>query len=335
LLQFGSSNEVRADGEQKFAEFDNCPLASGDAIPDCRIAYRTYGTLHADGSNAILFPTWYGGTTEDFIDFGYIGPGLFADTDQYFVIAVDAFGNGVSSSPSNSQSRPGADFPQLRIQDMVIAEHRLLTETLDIHHLRAVIGISMGGMQTFEWLVRYPYFMDKAVSVVGTPRQTSYDLLLWNAQLDAIRNLADDDYESTVRLVAALNNLTINTPAYFASTTPPSGLHDYMEKSVASFRQHGLLNYVPQLQAMIHHDISASFDGSMQRAADAVRADVLIVISPEDHMVNPAPSREFADLSGATIRELAGRCGHIAMSCDKEALTKMVLEFLRQHGRQK
>jgi homoserine O-acetyltransferase len=317
-----------ADGDQQFAAFDQCALASGEVIRDCRLGYRTFGQLNETRSNAILFPSWFGGTVEDLVRFGYIGPGLFADSAAYFIIGVDAFGNGVSSSPSNSESQRGAGFPALRIADMVHAQHRLLVEELGINQLHAVVGISMGGMQALEWLVLYPDFMQKAVSVVGTPRQTSYDLLLWHAQLDAIQHFADDDFEQAVRIVVALDNLTAYTPSYIAGNTPAEEYENFLRQAVQSAGQYGLANRVPQLQAMIHHDVSARFGGSMPAAAAAVAAELLIVVSPEDHMVNPLPSREFAALAGAKLHELPGACGHLAVACAKDELNEVTHRFL-------
>jgi homoserine O-acetyltransferase len=321
---------VHAEGDQQFAELGDCPLLSGEAIRDCRLGYRSFGQLNETRSNAILFPTWFTGTTDDLVKFGYIGPGLIADSATYFIVAVDAFGSGVSSSPGNSESQRGAAFPELRIADMVNAEHRLLTEKLGITQLHAVIGVSMGGMQALEWAVRYPAFMKKAVTIVGTPRQTSYDLLLWNAELGAIQNLADDDYENTIRVIAALDNLNAYTPTYVASNTPAADYQAFLQLSVDFIRRYGLENRVPQLQAMIHHDISTAFGGSMATAAAAIRADLLIVVSQEDHMVNPIPSRELAGLAGAQFHELTGACGHIAVGCDMERVTGVILQFLQE-----
>jgi homoserine O-acetyltransferase len=171
--------------------------------------------------------------------------------------------------------------------------------------------------------------MKRAVSVVGTPRQTSYDILLWNAQLDAIVNLADNDYDSVVRLVASLDNLTAFTPAYVAENTPASGFEDYLKQAVDSIRRRGLADRVPQLRAMIRHDISAGFNGSMKDAAAHIEAKLLVVVSPEDHMVNPIPSREFAALAGSEILELPGICGHVAGACAQEKMTVEVLKFLQ------
>ena len=119
-----------ADGEQQYAQFDECHLESGEDILECRIGYRTFGTLNADGSNAVLFPTWFSGVTQDWIDLNLIGPKSFIDSNRFFVIAVDALGNGVSSSPSNSGIYEPGEFPAVAIADMVNSQYRLLTEKL-------------------------------------------------------------------------------------------------------------------------------------------------------------------------------------------------------------
>jgi len=317
-----------AEGEQRFADLDQCPLESGEVLEDCRIGYRTFGTVDANKSNVLILPTWFTGTTADFLNFDYIGPDKIADTSRFFVIAIDALGNGVSTSPSNSDPQPGAQFPAISIGDIVDTQHRLLTEELDIQSVHAIFGVSMGGMQAFEWVVRYPQFVQNALAVIGTPRQTAYDLMLWQAQLDTILNLAEDDYGSAVRLIAGLDNLTSYTPEYFAKLDTEDELDQITAGAVNTATDFGLANRVPQLQAMITHDVTREFGGSLSGAAASVKARMLIVVSPSDHMVNPEPSRAFAMLADAQYHELDGRCGHMAVACDRQTLLAIVDTFL-------
>ena len=111
------------------------------------------------------------------------------------------------------------EFPVFTIRDMVNSQYRLLTENLGINHIRAVMGISMGGMQTFQWIISYHEFMHKAVSIVGSPRLTAYDLLLWRSELSAIEEDKDwngGNYIIQPRLdtVAEIHNLALTTPSY-------------------------------------------------------------------------------------------------------------------------
>ncbi|MEK7753536.1 MAG: alpha/beta fold hydrolase, partial [Acidobacteriota bacterium] len=146
---------LAADGEQKFFAIGEFQLESGAAIRECRIGYRTYGALNADKSNAVLFPAWFTGTSKVPEQYFGTGPAKMIDTSKYFVVAVDALANGVSSSPSNSASQPRLAFPKITIRDMVNSQRRLITEVFGIKQLHAVVGISMGGMQAFQWAVSY------------------------------------------------------------------------------------------------------------------------------------------------------------------------------------
>ena len=201
--------------EQKFAPLGNFKLENGQTIRDCRIGYRTFGKLNRDQSNAILFPTWFTGTTKDLID--SFGPGKLVDTSKYYVIAVDALGDGVSSSPSNSRTQPHMRFPTFSIRDMVSSEHAMLTRVLHIPHLHAVMGISMGGMQSFQWILSYSDFMDKAIPIHGSPQLAPYDLLLWQTMKDAVEHDSrwkNGDYTPPlhIRTVKEINDLAITTP---------------------------------------------------------------------------------------------------------------------------
>src|ERR1041384_5014725 len=170
--------------EQQFANLGDFKLQNGGVIRNCRIGYRTFGTLNSDKSNVIVFHTWAGGTTEQLKS--NFGPGRLIDTTTYYVVAIDALANGVSSSPSNSRLQPRMRFPKFTLRDTVESQHRLLMQVLKIDRAKAIVGISMGGMQVFQWLVTYPNFMEKAIPIVGTPRPAPYDVMLWQAQMEAL-----------------------------------------------------------------------------------------------------------------------------------------------------
>src|SRR5947209_15127247 len=138
-------------------------LESGEVIKDFSISYVTHGKLNEKKSNAILMVTAISGNHHR-IDF-LIGPGKGLDTDKYFIICSDTIGNGLTTSPSNSAAQPHMKFPKFLIRDMVTSQKKLMDQ-FGIAHVVAVGGPSMGGMQTLQWGVSYPDFMDFLVAIV-------------------------------------------------------------------------------------------------------------------------------------------------------------------------
>ena len=316
--------------EQQFASLGDCKLESGELIRDCRIGYRTFGKLNREGSNAVVFPTWASGTTEQLKS--NIGPGKLIDSEKYFVIAIDALGNGVSSSPSNSRLQPRMSFPRFTLRDTVETQHELVTKILHLNHVKAVAGVSMGGMQTFQWMVAYPEFMDKAIPIVGSPRLASYDLLLWQAQIDAIMNdrgWNNGNYTTNPSRVVQFEfgELLLTTPDHYNRQVTREQLFDRLrkEESNAGFDCN---DKIRQAQAMMALDVSQTFNRSMDRAARAVKADVFIIVARMDHVVTPGPALEFAQLLKARTLELEGDCGHLAPSCEWQKVNPAVAEFL-------
>lgn len=321
------------DGQQQFASLGDLKLESGETIRDCRLGYRTFGQLNSDKSNAILFPTWFTGTTAQLVPL--VGPGKIVDSSKYYVILVDALGDGVSTSPSNSSAQPHMKFPKFGIRDMVNSQHQMLTGTMRINHLKAVMGISMGGMQTFQWIVSYPDFMDKAIPIVGSPRLAPFDLLLWQTENDAIMGdplWKNGDYsdQPALTLLSGIEGLAIETPDKFNQDTTREKLPEWFAQTKKDVAEFDANNHIRQSQAMMAHDVSATFGGSMDRAAAAVNAKVLVVVSQTDHMVTPGPALEFAKLLHSEVLELQDNCGHLAPDCETGKVGAAIAGFLEK-----
>jgi homoserine O-acetyltransferase len=325
-----SAQKSAGSSQLQLANLGVCKLLSGRQIENCRLGYRTWGNLNAQRSNAVLFPSWFSGTSANLAD--SVGPQGLVDPARYFVIAVDAIGDGVSSSPSNSSTQLGPDFPAFTIHDMVNTEYRLATETLGLEHLHAVMGISMGGQQTFEWMVDYPDFIDVAIPIVGSPRPNSRDLLLYRTDEEAVK--ADPAWRNgrysqppSAALAELIWQLNLTTPENFARTHSPEAF----DREDANWRDHGILpfdanDWIAQLDAIQHLDVAHG--GTLEDAAKRVKAKVLVVSSAQDHMVNPQPALDFARMIGAQTIVLQGDCGHIATGCEAATLDPQVRAFL-------
>jgi len=138
-----------------------------------KLAYTVHGTLNSQGNNAILFPTYYTGTHSD--NARLIGPGRALDTNKYFIIVPNLFGNGISSSPSNTeQPFDGPRFPTITIHQNVVAQHQLLTH-LGVSKLRLAVGWSMGGLQAYHWCVHQPEMVENALIVCATAKTSIHN----------------------------------------------------------------------------------------------------------------------------------------------------------------
>lgn len=312
------------------ADLGRCSLESGAVLEECTIGYRTAGSLNADRSNAILFPTWFSGTSADLR--GQLGPGGLIDTSRYYVVLVDALSNGVSTSPSTSTAQPDSAFPVVSIRDMVDTQYRLVTEVLNIDSLHAVVGTSMGGMQAFEWMLRYPSFLRKAVPISGTPRLTPQDRLLWRAELRAFRTAcrASATRRQAMKTIAAIHSLHLRTPDQLATmdSTEYRTFVSEQEEAIVAFDPY---DWAWQLKAMLRHDVARSFNGSLSEAAEAVTASTLVVTVQQDQMVNPIPAQRFAAMLGAEELRLDSACGHLGPGCKQDTVATTVRRFLRDN----
>lgn len=145
--------------------FDLQELRDGIAL---RLGYRTWGRLDASGTNAILLPSYYTGTSDSYE--AMIGPGRALDPGRFFILAVDLFGNGRSSSPSHAGTPAArAAFPRLSIADNVRAQHRLAV-ALGVRRFTLIHGWSMGAIQSWFWAAMFPGMVTAILPVCGAAR---------------------------------------------------------------------------------------------------------------------------------------------------------------------
>jgi homoserine O-acetyltransferase/O-succinyltransferase len=188
----GAAQSLRpAHGDLVIKDFK---FTSGEILPSLKLHYRTFGKPQRDAKgivrNAVLILHGTGGTGAQFETPTFAGqlfvPGGLLDANRYFLILPDSLGFGQSSKPSDGLR---ANFPRYGYNDMIAAQHRLLTEGLGVNHLRLVMGTSMGAMHTWMWGEQYPEFMDALMPLASLPIQISGRNRLWRRIItDAIRN---------------------------------------------------------------------------------------------------------------------------------------------------
>jgi homoserine O-acetyltransferase len=271
-------------------------LESGEVIKDFSISYVTHGSLNAEKSNAILMVTAISGNHHR-IDF-MIGSGKALDPDKYFIICTDAIGNGLTTSPSNSKAQPRMQFPKFTIRDMVESQYRLAKEKFGIEHLVAVIGPSMGGMQTLQWGVSHPDYMDALVAMVPLAKTPGWTVAVLEASRKAIMNDAawsggnyDAPPEKGVRLWRdILNLLAARTPDMYQAqfNNGMDALPWMKQQEEAAMKAFDANDWIYQTWAYERHDVGTSpgFNGDTAKALASIKARTLILTGTKD-LLNP------------------------------------------------
>ena len=326
------------------AALGDLALESGAAILDYRQSYVTHGELDRDRANAILVCASLTGNHHR-LDF-LIGPGMALDPGRWFIVATDPIGNGLSTSPSNSARQSRMRFPRFTIRDMVRAQHRLLTETLGLAGVHAVIGASMGGMQALQWAVSFPGFMRQVVAMTPMAKTAPWAVLVtetaraclmadpaWSG--DGFDRAPERGWRAYHGLMSAL---VTRTPAALEETIASlDEAHRWFDEVVARSRAPGFdaHDYLYQSWAYEAHDVGTTpgFDGDTRAALASIEAKTLVLAPPLD-LFNPAESARSAAeaIPGARFVEIPSRQGHQAATSlkpeDAAFLNRAIAAFL-------
>ena len=328
----------------------NFHTEGGVTLPEARVVYGTYGHLNAAHDNAMLLPSHYMANLH-----GYewlMGPGHVLDPSKYFLITTELFGNGSSSSPSNTpEPFHGPRFPVMTIRDNVQAVHQLLTEELKITHVQAVIGFSMGAQQAFQWAVSYPAFADKVVATSGTAKNYPHGVVRLEGQIAALTADAafkNGDYtEQPKKGMEAF--ATVWTGWLFSQEWWRRELWKSTEPPGTTFAQvltHFQTNFIPgadandlilQMRTWEAHDVGTTpgFGGDVERALRSIKVPLLYMPSETDLYFPVGDARYEAQfIPHVTLMPIPSLWGHTAGAgsnpADEKFLNDEIGKFLKQ-----
>ena len=173
-------------------------LLSGKILKSAKLTYKTYGTLNKNSDNVIVLPTFYTGTHKR--NEGFFGPGRAIDPNKYFIISINMFGNGFSSSPSNSPSpQDGPNFPDITLWDNISCQHKLITEKFKIKKIALVTGWSMAGCQAYQWAAQFPDMVSSILPFCASAKTSIHNHVFLEgvkAALTADKNWNKGNYKS-------------------------------------------------------------------------------------------------------------------------------------------
>ncbi len=266
---------------------------SGEKLPELRLHYATLGTPHRNAKgeidNAVLILHGTGGDGKQFLRAQFadvlFAPGGLLDPAKYFIVLRDGIGHGKSSRPSDGLR---AKFPHYDYDDMVTADHELLTKGLGVSHARLIMGTSMGCMHSFVWGEMYPDYVDALMPLACLPTQIAGRNRIWRKLLiDAITSNPDwneGNYTSqpleALRTAASLQLIAGGAPIVMQNEYPTNDKADAYAKSYVD-------NYLKTVDANdLIFQVAASRTYDPSKGLGKIKAPLVWVNSADD-FINP------------------------------------------------
>ena len=307
-------------------ELGRTTLQSGLTVPNPALAYKTYGTLNADKSNAVLYPTSYGAQHYD-VEW-LIKPGGILDPEKYFVVIPNMFGNGLSTSPNNIKPPYSkARYPNFTVYDNVQAQHRLVTEVFGIEQLAMVYGWSMGAQQAMHWGALYPDNVERILAICGSARTAPHNKVF----LEGVRATLTADPawtgthfsskpETGLRAMGRVYaGWGMSQEFYRDEAWRNSGftsLEDYLVRSWEwNFLRRDADNLLAMLWTWVNADISAHprYGRDLSKALSSITAKTILMPSDTDLYFRVEDNRrEIHHMPNAELRAIPSIWGHRA-----------------------
>jgi homoserine O-acetyltransferase len=359
---------------------DALPLQSGASLRDYALSFETYGTLNASKSNAVLIchalnashhvAGVYEGQdkSEGWWD-NMIGPGKPLDTNKFFVIGVNNLGSCFGSTgpmhinPDTGKVY-GVDFPVVTVEDWVNAQARLL-DALGIDTLAAVMGGSLGGMQTLSWTLKYPSRVRHALVIASAPNLTAENIAFNEVARRAITTdpdfhgghfyehgtvpkrglriarmighityLSDDVMnEKFGRQLIAAGQSTQERDYFYSTLDAEFQIEGYLRYQGDKFAEYFDANtYLLITRALDYFDPARAFGGDLSRALARATAKFLLVSFTTDWRFSPKRSREIVkalldNQRDVSYAEINAPHGHDAFLLDDPRYTSVVRSY--------
>ena len=317
--------------DYKIFELGDVGLQSGETLHAARLAYQTYGSLNSYGDNVVVLPTFYTGS--HYRNEGFFGDGRAIDPAKHFIVSINLFGNGLSTSPDNAAIRDRAsNFPSITFYDNVYCQHRLLTEELQVERIALVTGWSMAGCQSFQWGCQYPDMVDAILPFCGSARTSPHNYVFLEGVKAALQ--ADAEFDDGNYSKPPIKGLKAFGRVYagwaFSQTFYRKALYrqqgfDSVEALLVDWENDHLNwdanNLLSKLRTWQAADISRNdrFNGDFEAALAAIKAKTIIITGSDDLYFPPEDNAyEAMHIPGAVHRVFDSPWGHCCASPGNE-----------------
>ena len=302
-------------------------LQSGTTLPDAKLAFKTYGKLNDKKDNVIVLPTFYTGS--HMRNEGFFGVGRAIDPSKHFIVSVNLFGNGISSSPSNTAPPlDGPRFPVVTLYDNIRAQHHLLTHELGVDKIALVTGWSMAGCQSFQWAAQYPDMVKAILPFCASAKTAEHNIVFLEgvkAALQADAVFDEGNYQSPpVKGLKAFGRIYAGwafSQTFYREQMYKLKGFDTAEALLQDWENDHLdwdaNNLLCKLKTWQLGDISQqpAYQGDFKAALKAIKAKTIVIVCDNDLYFRPEDNAiEIEHISQGELRIFSSPWGHCVAS---------------------